>query len=51
MSRATVREAVPPDFSGYRFIGPVHIRHVGAGGNARVFPYEQNLPHRKVAVR
>lgn len=38
--------AEPPSLPGYRF-----IEHVGAGGNAQVYLYEQNLPRRKVAVK
>jgi serine/threonine protein kinase len=36
----------PPDLQRYRFIG-----HIWAGGNAQVYLYEQDLPHRKVAVK
>jgi serine/threonine protein kinase len=36
----------PPELPGYRF-----IRHIGTGGNARVYLYEQDLPSRKVAVK
>jgi tRNA A-37 threonylcarbamoyl transferase component Bud32 len=36
----------PPDLPGYRL-----IQHIGAGGNAQVYLYEQDLPHRKVAVK
>ena len=41
-----VRAAAPPDVPGYRF-----IRHLGAGGNAQVYLYEQQLPRREVAVK
>jgi Protein kinase domain len=40
------RDSAPPDLPGYRF-----IRHLGAGGNAQVYLYEQDLPHREVAVK
>ena len=46
MSRTPAPEVAPPDLPGYRF-----IKHIGAGGNAQVYLYEQNLPHRKVAVK
>ena len=39
-------EVAPPDLPGYRF-----IKNIGAGGNAQVYLYEQDLPHRKVAVK
>ena len=46
MSPAPAQDAAPADLPGYRF-----IKHIGAGGNAQVYLYEQNLPHRKVAVK
>ena len=46
MSRTSAQDVAPPDLPGYRF-----IKHIGAGGNAQVYLYEQNLPHRKVAVK
>lgn len=46
MSRTPAPEVAPPDLPGYRF-----IKNIGAGGNAQVYLYEQNLPHRKVAVK
>ena len=46
MSRTQSRDIAPPDLPGYRF-----IRHLGAGGNAQVYLYEQDLPHREVAVK
>ena len=46
MSRTPAPEAAPPDLPGYRF-----IKNIGAGGNAQVYLYEQDLPHRKVAVK
>lgn len=36
----------PPELPGYRF-----IRHIGTGGNAKVYLYEQDLPSRRVAVK
>jgi eukaryotic-like serine/threonine-protein kinase len=36
----------PPELPGYHF-----IRHIGTGGNAKVYLYEQDLPSRKVAVK
>ena len=42
----TSATAEPPDLPGYRF-----VKHVGAGGNARVYLYEQSLPRRNVAVK
>jgi serine/threonine protein kinase len=36
----------PPDLPGCRYLEPI-----GAGGNARVYLYEQELPSRKVAVK
>jgi serine/threonine protein kinase len=35
-----------PELPGYRF-----LRDIGAGGNAKVYLYEQELPSRKVAVK
>lgn len=46
MSRTQSRDIAPPDLPGYRF-----IRHLGVGGNAQVYLYEQDLPHREVAVK
>ncbi|MGH3247168.1 MAG: protein kinase domain-containing protein [Trebonia sp.] len=46
MSRTPAQDVVPPDLPGYQF-----IKHIGAGGNAQVYLYEQNLPRRKVAVK
>ena len=46
MSRTSAPDVAPPDLPGYRF-----IKHIGAGGNAQVYLYEQDLPHRKVAVK
>ena len=46
MSRPQSHDSAPPDLPGYRF-----IRHLGAGGNAQVYLYEQDLPHREVAVK
>ena len=42
----TTATAEPPSLPGYRF-----VKHVGAGGNAQVYLYEQSLPRRKVAVK
>ena len=46
MSRTQSRDTAPPVLPGYRY-----IRHLGAGGNAQVYLYEQDLPHREVAVK
>jgi Protein kinase domain len=46
VSRPSSHDSGPPDLPGYRF-----IRHLGAGGNAQVYLYEQDLPHREVAVK
>ena len=46
MSRTQSRDIAPPNLPGYRF-----IRHLGAGGNAQVYLYEQDLPQREVAVK
>jgi serine/threonine protein kinase len=46
VSRTSAQDVAPPDLPGYRF-----IKHIGAGGNAQVYLYEQDLPHRKVAVK
>ena len=46
MSPPQSRDSTPPDLPGYRF-----IRHLGVGGNAQVYLYEQDLPHREVAVK
>lgn|GEM_PF-901634 len=46
MSRSQSPGSAAPDLPGYRF-----IRHLGAGGNAQVYLYEQDLPYREVAVK
>jgi eukaryotic-like serine/threonine-protein kinase len=46
VSQPQSRDSAPPDLPGYRF-----IRHLGVGGNALVYLYEQELPHREVAVK
>jgi Protein kinase domain len=46
VSRSQSPDSAPPDLPGYRF-----IRHLGAGGNAHVYLYEQDLPRREVAVK
>ena len=46
MSPGSAPEAAPPDLPGYRF-----VKTIGAGGNARVYLYEQHLPRRQVAVK
>jgi serine/threonine protein kinase len=46
LSRIPSSDVPPPDLPGYRF-----IRHIGAGGNAQVYLYEQQLPKREVAVK
>jgi tRNA A-37 threonylcarbamoyl transferase component Bud32 len=46
VSPTPAQDAAPADLPGYRF-----IKHIGAGGNAQVYLYEQELPHRKVAVK
>ncbi len=46
MSRTSASDVTPPDLRGYHF-----IRHIGSGGNAQVYLYEQDLPRRKVAVK
>ena len=46
MSRTSASDVTPPDLHGYQF-----IKHIGSGGNAQVYLYEQDLPHRKVAVK
>ena len=46
MSRIPSSDVPPPDLPGYRF-----IKHIGAGGNAQVYLYEQQLPKREVAVK
>ena len=46
MSRTPSSDVPPPDLPGYRF-----IKHIGAGGNAQVYLYEQQLPKREVAVK
>jgi serine/threonine protein kinase len=46
LSRTPAQDVAPPELPGYRL-----IKHIGAGGNAQVYLYEQDLPHRKVAVK
>jgi tRNA A-37 threonylcarbamoyl transferase component Bud32 len=46
VSPTPAQDAAPAGLPGYRF-----IKHIGAGGNAQVYLYEQELPHRKVAVK
>jgi tRNA A-37 threonylcarbamoyl transferase component Bud32 len=46
VSKTSAQDVAPPELPGYLF-----IKHIGAGGNAQVYLYEQNLPHRKVAVK
>jgi hypothetical protein len=46
VSRTSASDVTPPDLHGYHF-----IKHIGSGGNAQVYLYEQDLPHRKVAVK
>ena len=46
MSRTSPDDAGPPELAGYHF-----LRHIGGGGNAQVYLYEQELPSRKVAVK
>jgi serine/threonine protein kinase len=46
VSKTSAQDVAPPEIPGYLF-----IKHIGAGGNAQVYLYEQNLPHRKVAVK
>jgi serine/threonine protein kinase len=46
VSRPRSHDSAPPDLPGYRF-----IKHLGAGGNAVVYLYKQDLPHREVAVK
>jgi tRNA A-37 threonylcarbamoyl transferase component Bud32 len=46
VSPTPAQDVAPADLPGYRF-----IKHIGAGGNAQVYLYEQELPHRKVAVK
>ncbi len=45
MNRATGTDFTPPDLPGYQF-----VKLIGTGGNAQVYLYEQDLPHRQVAV-
>src|SRR5699024_11007326 len=45
-TRMTRPPAAPPELPGYR-----PIRHLGSGGFADVFLYQQDLPHREVAVK
>jgi tRNA A-37 threonylcarbamoyl transferase component Bud32 len=46
VSRTSPQDPGPPELPGYRY-----LRHIGAGGNAQVYLYEQELPRRKVAVK
>jgi len=46
VSRTSSQDAGSPELPGYRFLS-----HIGAGGNAQVYLYEQELPSRKVAVK
>jgi serine/threonine protein kinase len=46
VSPASPEDADPPELPGYCF-----LRRIGAGGNAQVYLYEQELPSRKVAVK
>jgi serine/threonine protein kinase len=46
VSRTAGQNTAPPDLPGYRFAS-----HIGSGGNARVYLYEQDLPRRRVAVK
>jgi tRNA A-37 threonylcarbamoyl transferase component Bud32 len=46
VSRTSASDVAPPALRGYHF-----IKHIGSGGNAQVYLYEQDLPHRKVAVK
>jgi hypothetical protein len=46
VSRPPAGGIAPPSLPGYRF-----IEHIGAGGNAQVYLYEQDLPRRKAAVK
>jgi serine/threonine protein kinase len=46
VSRSQSRDSASPDLPGYRF-----IRHLGVGGSAQVYLYEQDLPYREVAVK
>jgi tRNA A-37 threonylcarbamoyl transferase component Bud32 len=46
VSSSPGQDPEPPELPGYRF-----IRHIGTGGNAKVYLYEQELPSRKVAVK
>jgi hypothetical protein len=40
VSPASAPDVEPPHLPGYRF-----IKHIGAGGNAQVYLYEQDLRH------
>jgi serine/threonine protein kinase len=46
VSEDSLQGAAPPELPGYRFLS-----HIGSGGNAQVYLYEQELPSRKVAVK
>ncbi len=43
---AAAADPGPPTLAGYRF-----VQHLGSGGNAHVYLYEQEMPRRKVAVK
>ena len=46
MSASSAAGQRPPELPGYRY-----LEHVGSGGNAEVYLYEQDMPRRKVAVK
>jgi serine/threonine protein kinase len=46
MSAGPPRKQPPPELPGYRY-----LHHIGSGGNAEVFLYEQQRPKREVAVK
>jgi len=46
VSPSPTQAVQPPDLPGYRF-----VEHIGTGGNARVYRYEQAFPLRPVAVK
>jgi len=46
VSKTPPPDVAPPDLPGYRY-----LQHLGVGGNAQVYLYEQNLPRRRVAVK
>ena len=43
---AGARQPQPPELPGYRY-----LHHIGSGGNAEVYLYEQERPKREVAVK